>query len=94
MPAHGELYVFGPGGEDGGDSGWVSPRPVEEVVIEVVTDATDLSADDIDALEDYADRTALADHLDGEPADDPLTFDVEGHEVSVAPDGTVAVADE
>jgi len=90
MAADGELYVLGPGegAEDGEE--WVSPRPVDEVVVDVLTDATGLSADDLDDLETYVDHGELATHLDGD-RDGPLSFEVEGHDVVVAADGTVDV---
>lgn len=86
-----ELYVLSPGGDEDESGEWVSPRPVDDVVVEALTTETDLSSDDLEDLEAYVDRDALAAHLDGEPADEPLTFAVEGHEVSVAPDGAVEV---
>lgn len=89
MPGNGDLYVFSAEG-DGDDGDWVSPRPVEAVVVDLVTEGTDVSADDVDDLDAYVDREELAAHLDGDPAE-PLTFTVEGHDVVVAPDGTVSV---
>jgi|GEM_PF-2440273 len=86
MPGDGDLYVFG----DSDDGEWVSPRPAGDVVTELVTETTDLSEDDIDDLDAYVDRSELAAHLDGDP-DEPLSFDVEGHEIVVDPDGTVDV---
>lgn len=91
MPANGDLYVFSSGETGDGDGEWVSPRPVDEVVVDVVTSETDLTADDIESLEAYVDRDDLAAHLDGEPEAEPLTFSVEGHDVVVEPDGTVHV---
>jgi hypothetical protein len=86
MPGDGDLYVFG----ESDDGEWVSPRPAEEVVIELVTEATDLSAGDIDDIDVYVDTDDLAAHLDGDPSE-PLTFAVEGHGVAVDTDGTVDV---
>jgi len=81
-----DLYVFG----ESDDGEWVNPQPAEEVVTELVTEATDLSDDDIDDLDTYVDREELAVHLDGNPSE-PFTFTVEGHEVVVDRDGTVDV---
>jgi hypothetical protein len=89
MPGDGDLYVFSAEGDED-DGEWVSPRPVGAVVVELVTDETDLSEDDIDDIETYVDRDDLAAHLDGDPSD-PLTFAVEGHDVVIDPDGTVSV---
>ncbi|PSQ00619.1 hypothetical protein BRC92_12030 [Halobacteriales archaeon QS_4_69_31] len=93
MPADGDLYVLGPGGDGDGSEKWVSPRPVDEVVVDVLTDETELSADEIDDLDAYVDRDDLAASLDGETEVDTLRFEVEGHEVVVETDGTVDVAD-
>ncbi|MEF8851203.1 MAG: HalOD1 output domain-containing protein [Haloarculaceae archaeon] len=87
MPGDGDLYVFSAEGDDGR---WVSPRPVEAVVVDLVTAETDVSEDDVDDLDAYVDRDDLAAHLDGDPTE-PLTFTVEGHDVVVDPDGTVSV---
>jgi len=86
MTGDGDLYVFGE--HDDGD--WVSPRPAGEVVTELVTEATDLSDDDIDDLDAYVDRDEFAAHLDGDPGE-PFTFTVEDHEVLVGTDGTVDI---
>jgi len=86
MSGDGDLYVFG----DHDEGEWVSPRPVGVVVAELLAESTDLSEDDVDDLEAYVDRDELAAHIEGD-ADEPLTFPVEGHEVIVAPDGTVDV---
>lgn len=90
MPADGDRYVISHGGE-GDATGWVSPRPVDDVVLDAVTTATDLSADDLDDLDAYVDPADLAAQFDGDPGDEPLTFAVEDHTVAVAPDGTVDV---
>jgi hypothetical protein len=89
MPVDGDLYVLRPGG-DGDDEEWVSPRPIDEVVVESLTAATDLDADDVGDLDSYVDRDDLAAHLTDE-TDERLSFDVEGHDVAVATDGTVEV---
>jgi hypothetical protein len=92
MPGDGALYVFSAEGDED-DGEWVSPRPVESVVAELVTDETDLSEAEVDELDAYVDHDDLAAHLDGDP-DDPLTFAVEGHDVVIDPDGTVSVEPE
>jgi hypothetical protein len=86
MTGDGDLYVLSE--DDEGE--WVTPHPVETVVVDLVTGATELSEDDLNDLETYVDRDDLAAHLDGDSTE-PLTFDVEGHDIVVDPDGTVDV---
>lgn len=89
MAANKDLYVLSTGESEDESGEWVSPRPVDEVVVDLVTDTTGLSSDDLEDLDEYVDRDDLATHLAGEPAEDALTFTVEGHDVTVEPDGTV-----
>ena len=86
MAGDGDLYVLSEDKEEE----WVSPRPVETVVADLVTGATDLAEGDLDDLETYVDRDDLAAHLDGDSAES-LTFAVEGHDIVVDPDGTVDI---
>jgi hypothetical protein len=83
--ADGTLYIIG----DEGDDEWVSPEPADAVIRAAVTEATDLEADDLDDLDGYVERAALAAVIEG--GDDEVTFDVEGHEVTVSGDGDVSV---
>ena len=86
MTGDGDLYVLSE--DDEGE--WVTPRPVETVVVDLVTGATELSEDDLNDLKTYVDRDDLAAHLDGDSAES-LTFAVEGHDIVVDPDGTVDI---
>jgi hypothetical protein len=91
MPASEDLYVLAPGeGEDESD-GWVSPRPVDEAVRAAVADATDLDPEGIADAGSYVDLDDLAALLDGEGGAGPLTFAVEGHEVTIDGGGHVTV---
>lgn len=82
---NGEVYIM----SDEDDDEWVSPTPAQTAIVEAVTEATDLSAGDVDDIEEYVDladlRTTLED--DGEA----LTFTVEDHEVTVDADGDITV---
>lgn len=80
-----EVYIM----RDEDEAEWVSPTPAGRVVREAVADATDLDADDIDDLDAYVDLGELRGVLDGE--DGSVTFDVEGHEVTVDSAGNVQV---
>jgi hypothetical protein len=82
----GTVYMMSPSGEEE----WMSPKPAETVVTEAVTGATDLSDEDIDDLESYVDLGDLRAVLDGD--EDELTFEVEGHDVTVTGDGDIDVA--
>lgn len=68
---------------------WVSPVPAEEVIVEAVVEVSDLDADEIDDLATYVDIDELAAVVNG--GDESLTFEVEGHDVTVTGDGDVAV---
>jgi hypothetical protein len=68
---------------------WVSPVPAEEVIVEAVVEVSDLDADEIDDLATYVDIDELAAVVNG--GDESLTFEVEGHDVTVIGDGDVAV---
>jgi len=81
----GEVYVM----RAKTDEEWVSPKPVRTAITDTLTDATELSETDIGDIESYVDLTDLRAVLDGE--DDDLTFDVEGHDVTVTGDGDISV---
>ena len=68
---------------------WVSPAPAEEVILESVVEAGEVSADDIDDLATYVDTDELAAVVNG--GDESLTFAIEGHDVTVTGDGDVSV---
>lgn len=91
MPANEELYVLAPGGSEGDESGWVSPRPIDEAVVSAVTAATDLAADDLDEIDEYVDISAIAALLDGDSNDETLSFTVEDHDVVVDAGGEINV---
>lgn len=86
-PEDGDVYVMSE--EDEGEE-WVSPTPVGIAVRDALADATDLEADDLDALEAYADMDDLRELLEG-GGDEAVSFEVEGHDVTVQPDGEIDV---
>jgi hypothetical protein len=94
MPANDTLYVFCPDdeGEDADDD-WLQPRPIEAALAERVAATTETEADEIGELEEYVDREEVQRLLKGDPDDDTLTFDVEGHDVTLRDDGTLEVED-
>ena len=74
-----------------GDDEWVSPEPAEAVISDALFDATELTADDIDYIGSYVDAAKLR-AVVGDGDDETITFDVEGHEVTVTAGGDVTVA--
>ena len=74
----------------GRDDEWVSPEPAERVITERVTDVTALEADDIGGIDAYVDPEQLRDVV-GDGDSEQITFEVEGHPVTVTADGTVTV---
>lgn len=70
---------------------WVAPEPAEEVIVADVLAATDLDRETVEPLSDYVDFDALYALLSGESDAASLTFEVEGHTVTITGDGAVAV---
>jgi hypothetical protein len=83
----GKVYLL----REEGSNGWVSPTPARQAIVDALTDATDLGADDVGDLEDYVDPDDLRDLLEDEDAG-ALSFDVEDHQVTVDSGGTVTIA--
>jgi len=73
---------------DAGDE-WVSPMPADEVVVDAVTAATDLTPSDIDDIDTYVDPTELRRLLNEDAT--TLTFTVEGYEVVVDSTGDIEI---
>lgn len=82
-----EVYIM----QDEEEEEWVSPTPARAVILEAVTDQTDLDEDDLDDLGTYVDCEDIREVLEGEGAEE-LTFTVEGHDIIVDSDGDVSVA--
>lgn len=82
----GAVYVMRPSG----DEEWVRPTPVQAAVTDAVTATTELDGDDIDDIETYVARADLRAVLGGDR--EKLTFEVEGHDVTVTGDGDIDVA--
>jgi len=75
----------------GNDDEWISPEPVEAVITESLVGATGLTSDDIGHVGDYVDAERLR-AVVGDGDTDTITFDVEGHDVTVTADGDITVA--
>ncbi len=84
-PEEGEVYLM----SEGDDGEWVSPTPADTAVRDAVAESTDLDADDLDDLDEYVDLDDLRDLLAGD--DGEITFEVEGHDVTITADGTIDV---
>lgn len=88
----GTVYMLRGGTDDGGAAdGWRSPAPADEILTEAIAAATDLTADDLDDIDSYVQATALR-AVVGEGDDDEVSFDVEGHTVTVRRDGVIDVS--
>lgn len=75
----------------GQEDKWVSPEPAEAVITDALLAATALTSDDIDHIDAYVDAAKLR-AVVGDGDSDTVSFDVEGHEVTVTADGDVTVA--
>ncbi|WP_372480071.1 HalOD1 output domain-containing protein [Halomicrobium sp. HM KBTZ05] len=74
-----------------GDTGdeWVSPTPAEDVIVESLLSASELTAAEIGDLGRYVEADELAAVVNG--SDEAITFAVEGYDVTVTSDGDVTV---
>ena len=80
----GEVYIMRETDEDE----WLSPRPARAAIVDAVASATDLDRDDLDDVDAYLDLAALERAIE---AGEPFQFSVEGHGVTVDPDGEISV---
>lgn len=83
-----EIYLLSP--EEGEDD-WVSPTPARSAIVEALARDADLDDDDVDDLEAYVHPNAVREVLESES--DTISFEVEGHEVTVDASGEVTVGD-
>lgn len=72
------------------ENGWETPVPVGKAVADAVTDATDVPATEIDDLAAYVDTDRVVNLLETDRSI-PVSFRVEGHSVTLHPDGDVTV---
>jgi len=77
--------------QDDDEAEWVTPTPAGVALAEAVTASTDVDEESIDDIDAYLDRESLRALLDGERTE-PLTFTVEGHDVTIDADGDIDVA--
>ena len=92
---HRDVYLMrGADDSEVGTDGWLVPEPADEVIVQEIVDSTDRSRDDIEPLSENLDFGALQELLAGDSEEtDELVFSVDGVEVTVAADGSVAVSD-
>lgn len=76
--------------QDDDDGEWVRPIPAGVAVSDALGERTDLDADEVDTLDAYVDLDDLRALL-GDERSEPLTFSVEGHEVSIDADGEITI---
>ena len=77
--------------QDDDEAEWVTPTPAGVALAEAMTASTDVDEESIDDIDAYLDRESLRALLDGERTE-PLTFTVEGHDVTIDADGDIDVA--
>lgn len=82
-----DVYIMSEG--DQGEE-WVSPTPVGTAVAEAVSETTDVEESDLDDLGSYVDIDDVRSLLAGEGGE-TLTFDIEGHDVTIHADGEIDV---
>ena len=83
----GTVYLI----QGGEDDEWLSPKPATAVITDALFERTGLSSDDIDHIDAYVDPETLR-AVVGDGERETVTFDIEGHEVTVSDDGDVLVA--
>lgn len=81
----GEVYIM----TGAGDEEWVSPAPAQAAITDAISNATDLTEQDVDDIDTYVDLRDLRAVLDG--GDGELTFTVEGHHVTITETGDISV---
>jgi len=89
---NGEVYILRPdeGTDTDDDEGaWMTPQPASEVIIEEIVDEVEGDSSDFDSLDEYVDRGDLAAVFDGD--EESITFEVEGHDVTVTETGEITV---
>lgn len=72
------------------DDNWARPTPAGVAVRTAVAEQTPLDEDGLDSLDTYVDLQAVEALVDGD-RDDPVTFTVESHEVTIDDAGTITV---
>ena len=88
----GELYILRPdeGTEtDDDEEAWMTPQPASEVIIEAIIDEVEGDSADFESLDEYVARADLAAVFDGD--EESITFEVEGHDVTVTETGDITV---
>jgi hypothetical protein len=71
-------------------NGWQWRLTVEDAVLNAVTSATDLTVDDVGGLQEYVDSSVVEAALGNDGAVS-FTFEIEGHRVTLEPDGDVHI---
>jgi len=72
------------------ESGWEQPVPAGRAIVEAVTNVTDLTEDDLADLSTYVDTHRIVRLLETDETD-PVSFEVEGHVVTLHADGGIHV---
>ena len=72
------------------EGGWEQPVPVDRAIVDAITNVTDLTEEDLADLSAYVDTHRIVRLLETD-ATDPVSFEVEGHDVTLHADGGIHV---
>lgn len=72
------------------EGGWEQPIPISRAIVKAVTNVTDLGEDDLDDLSTYVETHRIVRLLETDQTD-PVSFEVEGHAVTLHADGGIHV---
>jgi hypothetical protein len=92
----GEVYILRPDEEapEDEEESWVRPQPAGEAIVDAVAEAADADPEDFDDLAEYVDLddlAALFGQSEDEDGPEDVTFEMEGHEVTVHRSGDIDV---
>jgi hypothetical protein len=72
------------------EGGWEKPIPISRAIVTAVTNVTDLTEDELDDLSAYVETHRIVRLLETDQTD-PVSFEVEGHAVTLHADGGIHV---
>jgi hypothetical protein len=72
------------------EGGWEQPIPISRAIVTAVTNVTDLGEEDLDDLSTYVETHRIVRLLETDQTD-PVSFEVEGHAVTLHADGGIHV---
>ncbi|MFD1588664.1 HalOD1 output domain-containing protein [Halorientalis brevis] len=90
----GEVYILRPdeGIDTDDEEAWMTPQPASDVIIEEIGEEVGGDSSSVESLDEYVDLDDLAAVFDGD--EEAITFEVEGHDVTVTEAGEITVDDD